>query len=181
LIPTLRVTRSAFRVAWFACLGSLIVLVALPTLLGLVGRQMYIVRGASMDPGIPLGAIVVVEHVDPALIASGDVVTFRIGSASVVTHRVLAVTGGSQLSFATKGDANQTADPVPVPGDAVIGRVDFDVPAVGFFLATLATTMGMVVVVAILASLLIGGWFIDDLVATLASSRRRGVVAEQRV
>lgn len=181
LIHSLRVTRTAFRILWIAGMVALIALVAMPHLLGVFGRQVYIVRGASMTPEIPIGAVVVVGQVDRTTIQTGDVITFRVGTGNVVTHRVTAVNGGSELSFATKGDASSSADPVPVPADAVLGKVEFDIPAIGLVMTTLASPAGMIVVLGIFGTLLIGGWFIDELVATLVPGNRRGAVAEQAI
>ena len=179
LVTVLRVVRTAFRVLWVAGLIAVLGLFALPHVLGVVGGEVYVVRGGSMSPDIPIGSIVITDSVDPHSIAVGDVITFRVGSASVVTHRVTAVSGGSQLSFDTKGDANNATDPVPVPADAVLGRVEFSAPSVGLVMTILGTAAGLIVTLAILGALLIGGWFIDELVATVRRPDSRGAAAEQ--
>ena len=173
LINALRVIRGAFRVLWVAGMFALVALVALPHVLGVVDRQLYIVRGGSMTPNIPIGSLLITHEVDPQTIQTGDVITFRVGTSAVVTHRVSGVSGGSQLSFDTKGDANESADPVPVPADAVLGRVDVELPTLGLVLNTLASTPGMLVVLGIFGSLLIGGWFMDELVSTVSAASRR--------
>jgi signal peptidase len=178
LIDSLRVVRTSFRVLWIGGMIALIALVAMPHVVGVFGRQVYIVRGASMSPEIQIGAVVLIDHVDRSQIKTGDVITFRVGSGNVVTHRVTAVLGDSELSFSTKGDASNSADPVPVPADAVLGRVQFSVPAIGLVMTTLSSTAGMIVVFGIFGTLLLGGWFIDELVATLVPGKRRGAVAE---
>jgi signal peptidase len=180
LIKSLRVTRTCFRILWIAGVVALIALVGLPHVLGLLGRDVYVVRGASMSPDIPIGAVVVVDDIDRSAIKPGDVITFRVGTGNVVTHRVTAVNPGPELSFATKGDASNSADPVPVPANAVLGRVEFDVPTVGLIMTTLASTAGMVVVLGLFGALLIGGWFIDELVATVTPGRR-GATAEPAI
>jgi len=177
----LRVIRGAFRVLWVAGMLALVALVALPHVLGVLDRQLYLVRGGSMDPDIPVGAIVITHDVDPATIRAGDVITFRVGSAAVVTHRVTAVTGGSEVSFSTKGDANEDADPVPVPANAVLGRVEVEFPTVGLVLNALTSTPGMVVILGLFGTLLVGGWFIDELVMTVNSASRRRAPAGQRI
>jgi signal peptidase I len=179
LFRALKVIRGAFRVLWIAGMLVLVSLVALPHVLGALDRQMYIVRGGSMTPQIPIGAMVVTHEVDATAIRAGDVITFRVGTGNVVTHRVTQVTGDSQLAFETKGDANDTEDAVPVPADAVLGRVELDVPTLGFVVNALASTAGMVVILGIFGTLLIGGWFIDELAATVVGTTRR--VGEQPI
>jgi signal peptidase len=153
-------------------------MLALPHVLGVVGGQVYVVRGGSMSPDIPIGSIVITDPVDPHSIAVGDVITFRVGNASVVTHRVTGISGGSQLSFDTKGDANNAADPVPVPADAILGRVEFSAPSVGLAMTILSTVGGLVVAFGILGALLIGGWFIDELEATVRRASSREAVEQ---
>jgi signal peptidase I len=181
VIRALRVIRGCFRALWVAGVVAVVSIVAMPHVLGAFDRQMYVVRGASMTPDIALGAVVVVHEVDPAQIRVGDVITFRAGSGVVVTHRVTQVSAGSQLSFATKGDASDAPDPVVVPAEAVVGVVELDVPALGLLLTTLASTGGTVLVLGLLVTLLLGGWFIDELVATVAPLAARRSVAKSAI
>jgi signal peptidase len=174
MITGLRVAATAIRLAWVAAIVALMALMVMPHLLPALGRQVYIVRGASMQPAIPIGAVVVIEAVDPTDVQVGDVVTFRAASGTVVTHRVLAVNDAGDLSFSTKGDASTSPDPVIVPAASVLGRVEGMVPGLGSFLTTLATTAGTLAALGILGSLLLVGWFLEELAATLrpASARR---------
>lgn len=168
VITALNMLRGAFRMMWLVGISALIALVALPHVLGLLDRQMYVVRGASMTPEIPIGAVIVIREVDARIIQPGDVITFRAGSGTIVTHRVTQVSGGSQLAFSTKGDASQAPDPVVVPAEAVLGRVELHIPTLGLALTVLASTAGMMIVLGLFATLLLGGWFIDELVATVS-------------
>ena len=181
VITGLLILRAGFRLAWISTVFALLTLIALPHVLSVLSWQMYIVRGASMEPSISLGSVVLIEPADPTQVHPGDIVTFRAGANNVVTHRVIAVSGGSQLAFATKGDANTSADPVTVPADAIVGRVGYSVPVLGFVLNTLASTAGVVIILGILGTLLLGGWFIEELAATLGPSAERGTVAEPAI
>lgn len=179
LVTALQILRTGFRILWIAGLIAIVGLLALPHVLGFMGREVYVVGGGSMSPAVPIGSIVVTESVDPHTIGVGDVITFRVGSAGVVTHRVTGIAGGSQLSFDTKGDANNAADPIPVPADAILGRVAFFAPAVGLVMTVLGTAGGMLVSFGILGALLVGGWFLDELAAAFRPATSRGAVAEQ--
>jgi signal peptidase len=180
MITGLRVVARAVQLAWLAGIVALIGLVALPHLLPLVGREMYIVRGASMQPTIPLGSVVLVDEVDPTLIQASDVISFRAPGGSVVTHRVMSVTTAGELSFTTKGDANNAADPVAVPATSVIGRVERSVSGLGALIAVLATGAGAVAALGVITSLVFIGWFAEELVQPQPTSTRRSAVGPVR-
>jgi len=65
-----------------------------------------------------------------------------------------------------------------VPAGALLGRVVLAMPVVGLILTVLATTAGTLIALGILATLLLGGWFIDELVDALAPVSAGGAVAE---
>lgn len=133
-------------------------------------RSTFVIRGGSMEPAIPLGSLVVVGP--SADYAVGDVVSLRNGEA-VVTHRVVGVeTIDGQTRLQTRGDANEATDAsYAAPSDA-IGRVEVSVPFAGFLLAFLGQPIGIIAVLSFLGTLLLGGWFIEDL---LAAAKRRPV------
>ena len=173
LLSVLRFTRIGFRAMWLAGVVALISLTVLPAVLHLVGVNTYTVRGGSMSPTIPIGSVVLVEPVSAGAVNAGDVITFTAPNDTVVTHRVLGRSAGEDPSFITQGDANATPDPDLVPGAAVIGRVVFAVPVAGSALVTLSTTIGMVVMGALLLTLTLGGWFLDELRTALVAATSR--------
>lgn len=83
---------------------------------GLFGIRPYVVYSGSMEPEIQTGAVVFtkVEKLSPE---KGDIITFR-NRDTVITHRVVKKQNGTWI---TKGDANKTADPVPVEESQIIG------------------------------------------------------------
>lgn len=178
MISALRVVAKAIRLVWLTGIVALLALMTLPHLLPAIGHQMYIVLGGSMQPAIPIGGIVIVDAVDPADILAGQIVTFRAASGTVVTHRVLAVNDTGELSFTTKGDASAAPDPVIVPASAVIGRVAYELPWLGILLTSLGTFSGAVAALGVLGSLLLVGWFADELAATLRPASARRTAAE---
>ncbi len=183
LISALRITRSAFRLAWLLTTLSLLSVSILPHAVSALGRDMFIVRGASMQPDIPLGAVIIVEHTDPTAISTGDVISFHAPNGPVVTHRVASVSlndqGDGAPGFVTKGDANAADDPGAVPASALIGRVEFVVPMLGFVLALLASTFGIVASFGLLIGLLLAIKFIDELLAALRRAPQPGVVVAE--
>jgi len=173
----LRIAARGIRIAWLLGIVGLLMIMALPHVLPLVGGKMYIVRGGSMQPAIPIGSVVVIEDVDPTAVGVGDVITFRAPSGTVVTHRVVGVNDVAERSFETRGDANPAIDPVIVVGAAVIGRVALTVPTAGTVLIALASVPGALVVLGVLCSLLLAGWFVEELAITLQSAAPRRTAA----
>jgi signal peptidase len=178
LITALQIARSSSRLAWLAGTIALIAVVALPHLLPAVGREMYVVSGASMEPTIPIGSVVFVHQIDPNGVQPGQIVTYQLPNSTAVTHRVIArseIYGAT--TFEMKGDANASADPSPVPASALVGDVEFSVPAVGALIVSLSSTAGELMLIFCLGGLLLAGWFFDELLATLRrSSPSRTVV-----
>ena len=164
LVNGLRAANLTVRLAWLAGTLVLLLMIVVPAILPALGRHMYVVRGGSMEPAIPLGSVVVVHAMDPAALTVGDVVTYETAAGTVVTHRVTAITGGDELTFQTKGDASQTADPTAVPASEIVGGVEYTLPGVGFFIYILSSGQGVILAIGILASLLVVAWSTERLI-----------------
>lgn len=98
-----------------------------------MGARAMIVTSGSMEPTIDVGALVIVEELDPDTIAVGDVITYSgYTSEGLTTHRVIERTVvAERLHFRTQGDANDTPDVDLAPAEGVVGKVRFDVPYAG--------------------------------------------------
>jgi signal peptidase I len=101
-----------------------------------LGMTTFVVTGASMEPTIHKGSLVIVEPVAPSMIRVGDVITFD-HFDQITTHRVVSVDlrDPAQPIFTTKGDANVVADPEPVHFPEKVGLLRASVPLVGFGIA----------------------------------------------
>ena len=163
LVNGLRAANLTVRVAWLAGTFALLLLIVVPALLPVVGRHMYVVRGGSMEPAIPLGSIVVVHEMDPAAVQVGEVITYQTPAGTVVTHRVTAIEPGSELHFQTKGDASTSADPSSIPASEIVGSVEYALPGAGILLVVLGSPMGVVLAVGILVALLVLTWSTEKL------------------
>src|SRR5689334_22330234 len=90
-----------------------------------MGWRPYVVKSGSMEPGIHVGDVIIAspDH-DPRTLL-GRVTVFRdqAVAGNVKSHRVVAVSPDGTMT--TKGDANPTADSLPVRPDQVkgIGRL----------------------------------------------------------
>ena len=126
-------------------LGALLILavfvLALPvTAPRLFGYEAYNVISGSMEPSIPVDSVIYVHSVDPEEIEVDDVIAFNDGD-SVIAHRVV-VNRATMGEFVTKGDANNAEDPNPVPYEALVGRVELNLPFLGKAMALYASNVG---------------------------------------
>jgi signal peptidase I len=159
-MPVLRRLVGALTVASLAVLLSLGVLSHLAPL---AGWQLVSIRGGSMEPSIPYGAMVAVHETVVTEVATGDVVTFRTTQGTLVTHRVIGISGeGSGVLLLVQGDANASADPAPVVGRQLMGRVEVAVPGLGFLLAALATPAGLLAALGWMGMLVLAGMALED-------------------
>lgn len=125
-----------------------------------LGYAPMIVLSPSMDPAIKEGDLAVVKSVEASDIKVGDVISFfdpDSSQGSVLTHRVTAInqTETGEITFTTKGDANNAEDPSPAPADSLIGVYRFRIPAAGKIAMFLQTTPGYIVSVALPLILLV--------------------------
>jgi len=98
---------------------------------GALGVRPFVVASGSMYPTYGVGDVVFIA---PAReVGVGDVVLYKSGG-SYILHRVIAVQRGDrgEVYYVTKGDANDSPDPAPVPREAVVGKPLFSIPAVGW-------------------------------------------------
>jgi signal peptidase len=150
-----------------------VVVFAVPQVVG-ADRSLAVVSG-SMRPTVAPGDAVVVERVAPESIETGDVVTYRTrrgtdGEQQFVTHRVVRVLDRPDgLAFRTKGDANESPDPQPVPAADVVGRVVLVLPLVGHVVVFARSDVGMI--------LLVGGPVALLLLSELRTRRRKSRTA----
>jgi len=109
----LAAARRAARIGWLvACIGGLLVAIAMAV--GTARFQLIplAVMSASMEPALPVHSMILVKEVDPEDVRVGDIITFDPpGPTPRVTHRVVArERRDSRWYFRTKGDANPAPD-----------------------------------------------------------------------
>jgi len=132
--------------------------------LPMLGPTTLVVRGPSMAPAIPIGALVVTTPVEAAALAVGDVVSIRVGPELVVfTHRIVRVVPRQgEIWIETKGDANDTSDPALIPASSVVGRVSLTVPVLGYLVVLLSSLSGVLLLIGLVGMLLLGAWILDS-------------------
>lgn len=159
-----RRVRRAIDIALVAVVG-IVAIVALVSVGGpVLGLRPLVIRGSSMEPTVPRGALVLAAESSASTVAPGDVVSFREANGVVVTHRIVAIDGsGAAAVLTTKGDANPAADPDGLPVGRVIGRVVVALPILGFVAAMLTMPAGLLCIVLLAAGLFVLGALADEL------------------
>lgn len=115
----------------------------------LLSHRLYIVDSGSMSPTLKLGALIIVKEAEPKEILKDDIITYRGSGDSVVTHRVTKIEDEGS-TFITKGDANKTADPIPLDSNRLIGKVMFSIPYIGFLLKLIRSKVGFILIATLI-------------------------------
>ncbi|MBI2610559.1 signal peptidase I [Candidatus Kaiserbacteria bacterium] len=173
----------AFNIFYGVFIGLLILLGAL-FLLSMVpfetGIETKIVQSGSMEPTIPVGALVVIKP--KAAYEVGDIITFGEDTDSAVptTHRILAVReADGAVFYTTKGDANEEGDAREVAQGDVIGKVYVSVPYAGFVLNFARQPLGFALLIVLPAALVILAEFAAIVQEIGALWKRRGAVLKR--
>ncbi|MCW2965839.1 MAG: signal peptidase [Actinomycetia bacterium] len=114
--------------------------------------QALVVRSGSMSPTIKTGSIVFYEKVNADKVKVGDIIVFdKPGQTNEkVTHRVFKISNGSTgRYFTTKGDANGAPDSWRVPAVGTGWVSAFHIPAIGYALAALQSTLARLLLLVI--------------------------------
>ncbi len=113
----------------------------------------FINTSESMEPTIPLHAVVVIKEED--FYSIGDIVSYYAkidDEIAVVTHRIKDISGNMYL---TKGDKNTLEDRELVKPRLVIGRVFLVIPWIGNLLNFSKTASGLYLTILLPALIII--------------------------
>lgn len=127
----MKVLNYLFKILSWIVIAAIVVYMAVAAPI-IMGFRPVVVLSGSMEPTFPVGAIVYYHKCAFEELEVGDAVTFKAEDA-LVTHRITTVNGISR-TVVTKGDNNDTEDPVPVEEDKIVGKAtDFAIPYAGYF------------------------------------------------
>jgi signal peptidase I len=164
---------AGLQIAAALALLALVLLLLAGTAPSVLGYESFVVYSGSMEPAIMTGDIAVVGPVKAGELKVGDVITFRTAANPdvVVTHRLvqLETDPGGHLMFQTKGDANDIVDQVQVEQGALLGRVAYSLPRLGYMVDFSKRTEGKALFIALPGLLLAGDY--------LRARLRRGKLA----
>lgn len=99
----------------------------------IVGCSVFHVVSGSMEPEIPVGALIISQKTEIEDIEVGDIISFRslesYMQGSIVTHRVIEIhKKDGKLALVTQGDANNAMDAYYVTQENLIGRIIYHTP-----------------------------------------------------
>jgi len=116
------------------------------------GSKAYIIASGSMEPAIPIGSIIFTKPEDKYY--PGQVISFTRTIAEmlpvnqeiadtknisdqekiIVSHRIISVQNkNNEITYRTKGDANDKPDYNSIKTANIIGRVFLTLPFIGYF------------------------------------------------
>ncbi len=112
------------------------------------GKGAAVVMSGSMEPNIPLDALIFVDESNDYQV--GDIVVIEKPGHSLVVHRIITIDGDDII---TKGDANNVADE-PIKLSDIKGEVFFYIPYVGYAINFLKTPLGSMLLLFIVVFIL---------------------------
>lgn len=120
------------------------------------GTKGYAVTSNSMADRLVRGDAVFSKAVSFDELREGDIVTVRVGDKGYFTHRIVGI-DSEKRTVTTKGDANDSNDPMDTEEKNIVGRMWFSVPYIGYISiltsGTPSTTV-LIVLVFIAAALI---------------------------
>lgn len=122
----------------------------------LIGIRAFAIESKSMEPGIHQGSIVITSPATSP--AEGDVVTYEHPENSdlLITHRIVDVQHvDGDVSYVTKGDANDDADEDPIAGDHIVGEIRLSIPWLGSMISWARTDLGFILLIIVPATIII--------------------------
>jgi len=177
------VTRAARRTLDIVLIALIVLVLATVVIARVIpmvtGGATFVVGGGSMEPAIPMGAVVIATPVAQDELAIGDVVSIKVGEKQAIfTHRITRlIDREGAVWIQTKGDANEDQDPSIIPVTAVIGRVAVTLPYAGYAVRLLSTAQGVLFLLALAMLTLAGAWLLESLEIDQAATRRRAAAA----
>ena len=118
--------------------------------------KFMVVQSGSMEPAIKRGNIVMVKPVGEYKI--GDIVTFDLSTSDIgpITHRIHDIkVVEDEVSYITKGDANNAPDMREISRGEIVGKVLFTVPYVGYAVDFAKRPLGFALIILIPATVII--------------------------
>ena len=164
MTTALRLTRWLLDLALISLVVAVLSLVLAANIGPAVGHQVVVIRGSSMSPAIPLGAVVDLTRVQPKDLKVGDVVTVKSPGGTVYTHRISRIAQlPDGLYIETKGDAVDRPDTPLQPVSEVTGRVGYSLPYLGLLMYMLTIPTGVLSIFSLALMLLLLIWLVEDL------------------
>ena len=115
------------------------------------GYNLNIIRSGSMKPTINIMDVVVTKESNDY--QKGDIISF-VEKGDITVHRIINVNNeNNQITYTTKGDANNKEDSNPVKKENVKGKVVMTIPNVGN--AAMFVQKNLPIILVVIAGILI--------------------------
>ncbi len=119
--------------------------VCIPMVLGYVP---VVVLSGSMEPTYRVGSVIYYKSTPLNELKEKDVITYITSTGENVSHRIVSI---EKNLIETKGDANNTADPMKVDYKNVRGKVaSISLPYIGHYIKVINDNFKIVVVISTL-------------------------------
>jgi signal peptidase I len=177
----LRLVRWLLDLALLSLVLSVLSLVIAANIGPRAGHQLVVIRGSSMSPAIPLGAVVDLTVVSPKDLRVGDIVTVKSPGGTVYTHRINRLVNlPDGLYVETEGDAVGRPDTPLQPVSVITGRVAYSLPFLGYLMYMLTIPTGVAAVFSLAITILLCIWLLEELERDQGEINRRNREARAR-
>lgn len=122
------------------------------------GWRTFVVMSGSMEPNIPVGSLIITHYIHPDSLQKKDVITFipPVTKREFVTHRITKISSKNTVkTIKTKGDSNSSEDSWIIAGGAVVGKVIYTVPYLGYIFSFIQTKIGILLFILFPAAFVI--------------------------
>jgi signal peptidase I len=103
----------------------------------------------SMEPEIKTGSVVGIKEEDKYFVQDIITVKQQNDPSQTYTHRIIDIIEEEGISYKTKGDANESADPDTVSQDQILGSVFVSIPFIGYLVHFAKEPSGFIFLVII--------------------------------
>ena len=160
-----KTTRKILKISSYIIVAIAVLFATIIVGIKAFGLQIYTVLSGSMEPELKVGSIIYVEDIDPNTLNVGDIITYKLSSNTLSTHRITEILVDEEnpeiLHFKTKGDANKDEDALTVEIEDIKGRVVFDIPYLGYLVSYIQAPPGNYVAIAVGGLLIAYVFFVD--------------------
>lgn len=122
----------------------------------LLNAKTLVVTSNSMKPFLTKGNLIIIFKNDKYEV--GDVISFT-NMGQIITHRLVqknAIDEDGRFSYQTKGDANNSSDQMVILEKNIIGKVEYVIPFIGYFINFLQSKYFIYLVLVFIAIGLVG-------------------------
>lgn len=113
------------------------------------GYNFYVVMSGSMEPSIHTGSVTGVKKEDTYNLQDVITVKQQNNPNETYTHRIIEKLQEDTITYKTKGDANETADPDLVSEELILGKVFVSIPVIGYLVHFAKQPTGFILMIIV--------------------------------